>query len=297
MTSRPNCQNIELSIDRISCIEYPYYQETGRKRRSTVDTKRLGQRIGELRRRTGMSQENLAKLLDVSRPAISQMEKGTRKISAGELVRLSEVFNLASVESLLGLKKEPEVILQRGRKMRATEARIRINVPQRNVERFKEVLLYILNQVGAKPNVGETVIYKLLYFIDFDYYEKYEEQLIGATYLKNRFGPTPIEFKKIVDQMMEEGEIEKLKSKYFQYDQTKYLPLRKPDLSTLKASEIEVIDDVLNRLAGWGAAQISEYSHNDVPWLTVDEGRPLEYEAVFYRTPPYSVREYPNELS
>lgn len=262
-----------------------------------MDTKRLGPRIKELRQRTGISQEDLAKLLDVSRPTISQMERGMRKISAGELVRLSEIFNLSSVETLLDLKKEPEVILQQGRKRRETEAQMRISVPQRNVERFKEVLLYILNKVGAKPNVGETVIYKLLYFIDFDYYERYEEQLIGATYIKNRFGPTPIEFKKIVNQMIEDGEIERLKSKYFQYEQTKYLPLRKPNLSRLRASEIEVIDDVLNRLAEWSAAQISEYSHNDVPWLTTDEGKPLEYEAVFYRTPPYSVREYPNELS
>lgn len=264
---------------------------------STIDTKRLGQRIRELRQRTETSQENLAKLLDVSRPTISQMEKGTRKISADELVGLSKIFNLPSVESLLDPKNEPEVILQQGKGARETKAQMRINVPRKNVERFKEVLLYILNKVGAKPNVGETVIYKLLYFVDFDYYEKYEEQLIGATYIKNRFGPTPVEFKKIVDQMIEEGEIERLKSKYFQYDQTKYLPLRKPDLSRLKASAIEVIDDILNRLAHWSAAQISEYSHNDVPWLTTDEGKPLEYEAVFYRTPPYSVREYPNELS
>ena len=29
------------------------------------------------------------------------------------------------------------------------------------------------------------VLYKILYFIDFDYYEKYEEQLVGA----KRSGP------------------------------------------------------------------------------------------------------------
>jgi hypothetical protein len=40
------------------------------------------------------------------------------------------------------------------------------------------------------------------------------------------------------------------------------------------------------------AAQISDYSHNDVPWLTAEEGKIIEYEAVFYRTPVYSVREY-----
>ena len=60
-----------------------------------------------------------------------------------------------------------------------------------------------------------TVLYKLLYFIDFDYYEKFEEQLVGATYIKNHFGPTPVEFKKIVESMESKGELETVKSKYF----------------------------------------------------------------------------------
>ena len=80
------------------------------------------------------------------------------------------------------------------------EREIRIDVPQKNLKKFKEVLLYILEKVGSKSNVGMTVLYKLLYFIDFDYYEKFEEQLIGATYIKNHFGPTPVEFKKLWNQ-------------------------------------------------------------------------------------------------
>jgi len=162
----------------------------------------------------------------------------------------------------------------------------------KNLKKFKEVLLYILNKVGSKSNVGETVIYKLLYFIDFNFYEKYEEQLIGATYIKNNYGPTPVEFAKIVEEMKNEDEIEEVESKYFNYPQRKYLPLRKPNLKILKANEKEVIDDVLNNLSDMNASQISEYSHEDVPWLSTDEGEQIEYESVFYRNPPYSVREY-----
>jgi hypothetical protein len=77
----------------------------------------------------------------------------------------------------------------------------RISIPQKNLKKFEQVLLYILCKVGSKPNIGETVIYKLLYFIDFNFYEKYEEQLIGATYIKNQYGPTPKEFIKVVDTM------------------------------------------------------------------------------------------------
>jgi transcriptional regulator with XRE-family HTH domain len=251
---------------------------------------KIGARIKELRTKKGISQQRLAELLGVSRPAISQIETGERKISAEELDSLAKIFNI-SVDSLLNKERGPEVILRKGNKERRPRPRIRINVPQKNMEKFKEVLLYILNKAGSKPNVGETVIYKLLYFIDFDFYEEYEEQLIGAAYLKNHYGPTPVEFEKIVEEMSDK-EIVRVQSTYFSFPQTKYLPLRKPDLTILKASEIEVINNVLNKLSDMNASQIGEYSHNDVPWLTAEDGGIIEYESVFYRTAPYSVREY-----
>ena len=257
---------------------------------------KLSQRIRELREKGGISQERLAELLDVSRPAVSQMEAGERKISAEELIKLSEIFRL-SLEDLIDSKKQPEVVLLEEKKKDEAEAQIRISVPRKNLEKFKEVFLYILNKVGSKPNIGETVIYKLLYFIDFNFYEKYEEQLIGAAYLKNRFGPTPVEFKKIVDRMIEAKEITKVENKHFQYPQKKYLPLRKPDLSKIKANELEVIDTVLARLSDMNATEISNYSHGDVPWLTTEDGKIIEYESVFYRVFSYSVREYDEDVS
>ena len=257
---------------------------------------KLGKRIKELRKRAEISQQKLAEMLELSRPAISQIENDERKISADELVKLSEIFNL-SVESLLNQTKQPQVVLGESKKAVKVRHQIRINVPQKNLEKFKEVFLYILNKAGSKPNIGETVIYKLLYFIDFDFYEKYEEQLIGATYIKNHYGPTPIEFKKIVEKMIDNKEIIKVANDYFKYPQTKYLPLKKPNLSKLRANEIEVIDEVLNRLSDMNASQVSDYSHNDVPWLTTENGKIIEYESVFYRTPPYSVREYSEDIS
>lgn len=255
---------------------------------------KIGIRIRELREKSGMSQDSLARKIRLPRPAISQIESGARKIATDELLRFSQIFNVP-VDDLLNPRKEPEVLLHEGKEEKETKPRMRISVPQKNLKKFKEVLLYILNKVGSKPNIGETVIYKLLYFIDFDFYEKYEEQLIGATYMKNQYGPTPVEFAKIVEQMIRKSEIEKVKSDYFSYPQTKYLPRNRPDLTKFKASEIEVIDDVLNRLSEMNATQISDYSHGDIPWITTGDGEVIEYESVFYRNSPYSVRAYGEE--
>lgn len=257
--------------------------------------KKLGKRIKQLREPTGMTQAELAKKLKISRPTISQIEKGQRRIPADELIKLAQIFNL-DVNTLLELEKEPQVILEKSKKGRQARPQIRINVPQKNLGKFKEVLLYILNKVGSKPNIGMTVIYKLLYFIDFNYYEKYEEQLIGATYKKNKFGPTPMEFQEIVKEMIKNKEITEVKDKYFEYPQIKYLPLKTLNQLALPDDEREVIDDVLRRLSDMNASQISEYSHNDVPWLTTENEEIIEYESVFYRTAPYSVRQYDEDI-
>ncbi len=253
--------------------------------------KELSKKIKVIREKLGLSQEALAKQLGISRVAISQIENGDRKISAEEIAKLSNIFNMPT-DVLLSLDKDIEVVLEKGLRSKPKEKTgIRINVPQKNLEKFKEVLLYILGKVGSKPNVGQTVLYKLLYYIDFDFYERYEEQLIGATYMKNHHGPTPKEFIKIVEEM--EGEdLIRVDDEYFKYPQTKYLPKRKPDLTKLKAHEIKMIDEVIERLSDLNATEIREYSHNDVPWQTTEEGEVIDYESVFYRTPPYSVRDY-----
>ena len=120
--------------------------------------------------------------------------------------------------------------------------------------------------------------------------------MIGATYIKNHYGPTPVEFKKITDQMEKDQELFRVTDQYFQFPQTKYLPLREPDLSKINANEIKLIDDVLEKLSHFNANQISEYSHGDVPWLTTEIGETIDYESVFYRTKPYSVRSYSEEV-
>lgn len=254
--------------------------------------KKLGAQIRKLRDVSSFSQETLAEKIGISRVSLSQIENGTRTVSAEELAKISEIFHIP-MEVLLDPTKEVNVEIMESRKklcpIKSKEA-LRISVPQKNIDTFKEVLIYVLDKVGAKMNVGETVIYKLFYFIDFDFYEKYEEQLIGAQYQKNLYGPTPVEFKKVIDILKADNDIMEVHTQYFKYPQRKYLPLRKPDLSKFSAHEIKVIDEVIEKLSDMNAQQISEYSHGDVPWITTDEGKIINYESVFYRTPPYSVR-------
>ncbi|MBU1612995.1 DUF4065 domain-containing protein [Patescibacteria group bacterium] len=254
----------------------------------------LGKFIFEQRKKHNLTQDFLASKIGVSRPTFVQIEQGERDLTITEARKLADIFGIVFGDFVKGKDTSVVVDIKKGVKKRKAEKReMRISVPQKNLEKFKEVLLYILSKVGGKPNVGEAVVYKLLYFIDFDFYEKFEEQLIGATYIKNHFGPTPVEFKIIVDDMIQKGEIMKVEGKYFNYPQRKYLPIRDPDLTKLKdARELRHIDEVIARLGDKNAIELSDYSHEDTPWLIAKENQPLDYEAVFYRTPKTSVRNY-----
>src|SRR3972149_4499077 len=95
-------------------------------------------------------------------------------------------------------------------------------------------------------------------------------------------------FRKVLENMEEKKEIERVKSSYFQYEQKKYLPRREPDLKSLSAQEIKHIDEVLARLSDKNAIELSDYSHNDVPWKVHKSGEIISYESVFYRDQEHS---------
>ena len=250
----------------------------------------VGQRIVVLRKRKQLSQEDLAKLLGMSRPSLTQIELGNRSLNIIELQKLGKVLEF-SLDDFMSKDFEEETMefKDEEKKGGVTE---RISVPDLKVGKFKNILLYILERCAGKPNVGETVLYKLLYFSDFNYYELYEEQLTGATYRKLPFGPVPQKLDFIIENMIERGQIQRFKTDYHGYPQTRYLPLEKADLTELMASEKEVIDRVVEQMSDWSASAVSAYSHKDIPWLVTKDGDEINYELAFYREAPFSVRNY-----
>ena len=256
--------------------------------------------LKKLRQKNNVSQEFLAEKIGVSRPTYVQIEKGDRKMLVEEAQNLARFFGLLLEDFLAGRENpEPKVKLEKNAKQvksKKQKQEMRISVPQEKVEKFKETLLYILERIGARPNIGEAVVCKLMYFIDFDYYEKYEEQLIGAKYIKNHFGPTPVAFPEIIKQMEKDEDLIPFVKKYFQHDQKKYLPRRSADLSKFSAQEKELIDWEIERFKDFNATKIKEYSHKDVPWIGADDLQLIDYEAVFSRTDEFSVRQYDDEL-
>jgi len=159
-------------------------------------------------------------------------------------------------------------------------------------EKFKCVLSYIINRCENKKNVGKTVICKLLYFSDFNYYEKFETSITNETYIKYERGPYPQHIDEILNEMINDDDIIIEKKPYFGTTIHKHYLKEVPNLTALNTKELSVINEVIDELGDLSAKEVSEYSHGDMPWMIAEDNEDLDYEYVFYRDPEYSVREY-----
>lgn len=69
----------------------------------------LHERLRELRKKAGYSQEALAEALDVSRQAVSKWESGTTNPDINNLIRLGELYQVSTDFILLGSSPEEEL--------------------------------------------------------------------------------------------------------------------------------------------------------------------------------------------
>lgn len=260
---------------------------------SVLDNKEIGKRIAYFRNRSKVSQEKLASETGISRPSLTQVELGKRNVSAIELLKFSNVLNFSLDEIMSAdFKYDMPSVME---EQETAEPVVRQSQPHLNKEKLTNLILYILERCAGKPNIGETVLYKLLYFCDFNYYEIYEEHLSGATYRKLANGPVPREVSAILSDMEAAGQLKSLTVDYFGYSQKRYLPLVSANKKLFNGAELEVVNNVLDKLSGMSATEISEYSHGDMPWKASKDRQVIDYELVFYRDVPYSVRTYNGE--
>jgi transcriptional regulator with XRE-family HTH domain len=73
----------------------------------TAKRSQIAERLKEARKLAGLSQGQVAKMLGLHRPSVSEMEAGNRRVAADELARLAGIYDV-SVAWLLG--EAPETL-------------------------------------------------------------------------------------------------------------------------------------------------------------------------------------------
>jgi hypothetical protein len=63
-----------------------------------------------------------------------------------------------------------------------------------SADKMQQVILFFLERIN-NVHLGRTKLMKLLYYVDFDHYERHGRTVTGAAYRKLPHGPVPQEAK------------------------------------------------------------------------------------------------------
>ena len=150
-----------------------------------------------------------------------------------------------------------------------------------NVDQFKELVLYISEKCGSDNSFDSLVLSKVLFFSDFLAYAHLGAPITGSEYVKMEKGPAPRRIKEIKNQMVDTDRTLGLQTLPMR-DWKRPVSLRKPDLSKFSASQIALVDHVIDAIKGTDGEKISEYTHDWLCWKMMHSmGEVIPYEMIF----------------
>ncbi len=148
---------------------------------------------------------------------------------------------------------------------------------------MRAAILFFCDRI-RNGTLGRTKLAKLLYYLDFDHYEKQGESVTGAEYLHWARGPYPkqlrTELRNLVGASIEE-EVEQV-GPYHQYSYR----LRRghvPDLGVFSKEELVTIYEVSEKWERQTAAEMVAATHGEAPWIATGHNETIPYEYAYYR--------------
>lgn len=154
---------------------------------------------------------------------------------------------------------------------------------------YIKLLIYILSKCYTKPHIGKTMLCTMLYFIDFNYYEKYGTLLTKETYIKSKKGIKPKHFLEVTEELIEKDQLFLRKEPYYSRILHRYYLTIIPH-ARFGERELEIIDLSIEKLIDHNASSIAKYMRNDPPFSIADLGEEIDCRHVLSREKEYSLR-------
>ena len=152
-------------------------------------------------------------------------------------------------------------------------------------EKLRQCILYFLEHIN-NVHLGRMKLMKLLYYVDFDHYEKHGRSVTGAKYRKLPHGPVPDEAQSLIDALVEKGEIREFSAPRHTYMQKRLATVTGAfDASVMTAEELLTLQSVAQRWEDATASEIEAASHAEAPWQATADGKIVDYELACLRTP------------
>lgn len=150
--------------------------------------------------------------------------------------------------------------------------------------KYQQTILYLCSQLGGRIE-GKKKLAKLLYFADFDCFEKTGTSITGDIYKALPMGPFPTHLDQVTGEMLRLGMLRITKVQ--QWDG--YIPTdvyeaeRSPDANSLNEQEKMMLERIVKKYGGLSGKQLEELSHGEAPYVASGLNEVIPYELAYYR--------------
>ncbi len=149
--------------------------------------------------------------------------------------------------------------------------------------KYKQVILFFAHKI-KNGTLGKLKLMKLLYFMDFDFFEKYGKSITNDDYLRFENGPVPRMAEKLIKSMdSKEIKISKVKIGDGYNDQQLIEPLKDFDISLFSKEELLMMEEVADKWEKLSGTEMKDASHGEAPWVVTKPNEVIDYNLSYYR--------------
>ena len=152
-------------------------------------------------------------------------------------------------------------------------------------EKYRETILYLCSRLNNEIR-GKKKLAKLLYFADFDLFEKSEKSLTGDIYKAFPMGPFPQAMEKITSELADENiiSIQSAAGDNDYYHPTEvYKCNRKTNISVFSNEELNMLNRIIKKYGHLTGKQLEDLTHAEAPYVGTEAFKEIPYELAFYR--------------
>lgn len=220
-------------------------------------------KIKEYRIKKGLSQEQVAKAIGVSRPTYTAIEVGKQKLDLEEAKKFANLFGI-DVDTLLSG-----------------------NIPK--IDKYKHMILtYLRMNLSKDKKVPKTKLAKLLYLADFAWFYDHFESMSGMQYRKIAYGPVPDMFFRAIDELEGDGKIiidRKVSEGKEMFLISESESNSNEKINTLSTLENGLMKKIAEKWKDKKTEEIVNFTHNQLPYFLCRENELIPYGLITQEDP------------
>lgn len=152
-----------------------------------------------------------------------------------------------------------------------------------NQKKYKNAVLFFAKKI-QNGTLGKLKMMKLLYFLDFDFFEKNGRSITGDEYLRFENGPVPHMGEKILKEMNgKEIKITKRKVGEGYNDQQHIEALTDFDVNVFEKEELLMLEEIASKWEKFTGTEMKNASHGEAPWIATKPNDVIDYNLALYR--------------